>query len=121
MRRRAHIGALACTALMAAGLPLLGTGIASAGTNGQQVAVSTWYSDEVYVCGDNQNGDYTCSNWFATPGTGYTELPNSWWKGEIFITGYDETNGQYYYATFTVPVSMSGNVYDCNGRTGKIL
>jgi len=114
---------LAAVAVFAAAAvaPIAGAPSASAGTNGQQVAVSTYYSDKVYICGYNPSNNWVCSGWFNTPGTGYSELHNYWWKGTIDITGYNNDDGGYHYASCQVPVSQSGDVTYCNGRSNKLL
>ncbi|MFJ5532959.1 hypothetical protein [Streptomyces sp. NPDC093261] len=94
---------------------------AQAGTNGQQVAVSTWHSDKARVCGYNQHNKYACTPWFRTPGSGYYGAPGYWFAGTVLITGVNEVTGHAYKATCGVPKSQSGNWTYCDGRSHKTL
>ncbi|MGW7819992.1 hypothetical protein ACWGLF_18025 [Streptomyces puniciscabiei] len=101
--------------------PLVGATTAQAGSNGQQVKVSTYYSDEVDVCGYNQNGNYACTGWFATPGSGYTGVAGYWFHGTVDISGLNDDTGKERYATCNVPTSQSGNWTYCDGRSNRSL
>ena len=113
--------AIAVAALGAAALPLTGATAASAGTNGQQVAVSTYYSDKVQVCGHNQNNAWVCTGYFNTPGTGYTGRAGYWYKGQVTITGVRNSPHQVRTAYCNIPVSQSGDWSYCNGRSNRTL
>ena len=113
--------AVSAAAIGALAAPIVGATIAQAGTNGQQVAVSTYYSDEVDVCGYNQNGTHTCTGWFATPGSGYTGRAGYWFKGTVDIYGLNDNTGTQRHVTCNVPTSQSGNWTYCDGRSNKAL
>ncbi len=117
----------------ACGLPMVGTTSAQAATySSVEVYVSTYYSDEVVICGHNQNDTYVCSPTFVTPGTGYTELSGWWWKkgSLIEITGHNKSNNTYPKAKFRLGPphderEHSCAVYDyyadCDGRSSRVL
>lgn len=87
-----------------------------------QVAVSTYWSDDVHICGDDQYGDWVCSPQFNTPGTGRTTLWNWWWeKGTVVqIWGKDETHHKGYRMDCALP-SLSPSVVYCDGRSNREL
>ncbi|MEZ0113841.1 hypothetical protein ABH920_007875 [Catenulispora sp. EB89] len=110
------------TAVATIALPVVAAGTASAGTNGQQVAVSTWYSDEVKICGTNQNNKpNVCTPKFSVPGSSYVGLKGWWYKGWVTITGYDNDNGSVRTARCYIPASQSGDWVYCDGRDNKTL
>ncbi|MEO6087209.1 MAG: hypothetical protein ABIQ18_29270, partial [Umezawaea sp.] len=112
----------ATTALAGVGL-LVGAGPASAADNGQQVSISTRYSDYVTLCGLNQDSAYICTGWVPTPNY-WTTVNSWWWKGEVDITGrqVDTANGNnnvYRYGVCWVPVAQPGDVTYCD-LAGKL-
>ncbi|MER6029828.1 hypothetical protein [Streptomyces sp. NPDC001851] len=94
---------------------------AQAGTNGQQVAVSTWHSDKARVCGYNQNHTYACTPWFSTPGSGWYGVAGYWFKGDVFITGVNAVTGAARHVTCNIPKSQSGDWTLCDGRRHRDL
>ncbi|WP_329395298.1 hypothetical protein [Streptomyces melanogenes] len=98
--------------LAAAGL-LAGAGTATAGGNGQQVTVSTRWSDQIRICGRNQADEQSCTGWIASPNP-WTPLPGWWWKGELVIQGYQQDTGEYRLGYCDVPTSQSDNWTKCN-------
>ncbi|MFG2863631.1 hypothetical protein [Streptomyces sioyaensis] len=129
-RKRKLVVALTATAF---GLSIVGTNSAQAATySSVEVYVSTYYSDEVVLCGRNQNDTYVCSPTFATPGSGYTKLSGWWWKkgSQIEITGHNKSNNTYPKVKFRIGPPHNGsehpctvyNYYaDCDGRSRKVL
>ncbi|MFD4635395.1 hypothetical protein ACFVYR_37575 [Streptomyces sp. NPDC058284] len=113
----------AATAVLAGAIavPVAGAATASAGTNGQQVQVSTYYSDRAKVCGTDQNGSHVCTGWFQTPGSGYYGVPGYWFKGKATIHGINDNTGTKRQVDVTVPKSQSGNWWSYDGRAHKTL
>ncbi|MFD9567479.1 hypothetical protein [Streptomyces sp. NPDC059994] len=108
----AAAAAAAGVGLAAAGL-LAGAGTAAAGTNGQQVTVSTRWSDQIRICGRNQADEEACTGWIATPNA-WTALPGWWWKGELVIQGYQQENGEYRVGYCDVLPSQPSDWTQCN-------
>jgi hypothetical protein len=98
------------------GLVVLATPVVLAGSSGQQIRIYAGTSTQsVKIAGDNQIGEeiHQTLNTPSSPtsDTGY------WWEGEVSITSYSGTNGSgsnrgTVYCD--VPVSQSGNWYDCS-------
>ncbi len=99
-------------ALAAVGL-LAGAGTATAGTSGQQVSVSTRWSDQIRICGRNHVGDAACTGWIATPNA-WTSLPGWWWQGELTIQGYQQETQEYRVGYCDVPPSQPSDWTQCN-------
>ncbi|MFC0844010.1 hypothetical protein ACFH04_09845 [Streptomyces noboritoensis] len=117
---RTTIGVSAAALAAATGV-MASSGSASAGSNGQQVRVSTYYSDYARVCGVNQHGVHVCTPWFDTPGSGYHGQTGWWFKGRTTIEGVNADNGQHRKVTISVPVSQSGDWVSYNGRSSRTL
>ncbi|MGX1886882.1 hypothetical protein [Streptomyces sp. NPDC055287] len=97
---------------------VLGTaGQSFAGSNGQQVAVSTHYSDEISLCGNNQNGDFDCTGYLPSPNQ-WTQVSGWWWKGVVIVYGvrYDTADGspEYRMAECEVPVRQAADWTWCD-------
>jgi hypothetical protein len=103
--------------LFALGLGLAQTGPAMAGTNGQEVALRTFYGYSAHVCGYNQNSHperpnepKVCS-WVNTSQNAYqapyyTYVYGWWWKGPLSIDAYG-ASGQYLGTfTFNIPTDQ---------------
>jgi len=103
--------ALAAAALITTAAP------ATAGTNGQQMAISTRYSDVVQMCGNNQNGVRVCTGWISTPNY-WTKVYGWWWKGEVEFWGiqYDGPGGYevHRYSYCNVPASQADDWTWCD-------
>jgi hypothetical protein len=75
------------------GCGLLGAGTASAGMNGQHIAVQG-SQEYAQICGWNQQNSYGCTPVFRTPGTDPVADPNNWWwvsvdaKHPVIINGW---------------------------------
>jgi hypothetical protein len=103
--------------VLALGVALLGSlagGIAaapmaSAGTFGQQIDVSTGTANSVEICGLNQNKLYICHGW-NTPGY-QTPIAGWWWQGYVTIQYYKSSNETNYWTsqTYYVPPVMPGD------------
>ena len=87
-----------------------------------EVAVSTYWSDSVHICGVNQYNRSVCSPQFNTPGTGFTLKPGWWWaKGHtVTIWGLDNTHHKGHKAYCSIPYGGETVVY-CDGRTNRSL
>ncbi|WP_017239921.1 hypothetical protein [Streptomyces sp. SS] len=103
---------LAATALATAGLVGY-AGSAAAGTNGQQVTVSTRWSDQIRMCGRNQYDQESCTGWIASPNL-WTPVPGWWWKGEVFIEGWRHDTGESYYGYCDVPPEQASDWTECH-------
>ncbi|MCX4981547.1 hypothetical protein [Streptomyces sp. NBC_00572] len=109
-------------ASIAAAFAMAGTGLAAsaspaaAGSLGQQLAVGTTYSDMIYVCGFNQNGENVCTPWTDSPET-WTYFSGWWFHGRVKITGYrnDAPAGESPWRTATcdVPETQTSNWFPC--------
>ncbi|GHC65051.1 hypothetical protein [Streptomyces cinnamoneus] len=113
--------AVAAAAVGVVVAPMAAAGTAHAGSNGQHVAVSTYYSDRAQICGTNQNGDSACTSWFKTPGNGYTKVSGYWWKGKVYIYGVNDNTGKQRIMECIVPKKQSSDWYYCDGRSHKEL
>ena len=91
------------------------------GRNGQQIMVSTHFSDAVEICGDNQNGKWVCSPVFRTPGNGYTKLRGWWWKGTVAISGYNDNSSKVRHMNCEVHEEEYSDWTQCNGQKRKRL
>jgi hypothetical protein len=80
------------------GCGLLGAGTASAGTNGQHVAVLGTEQVRAQICGWNQHDSYGCTPVFDTSKSYRTDDPYKWWwvsKDKdhlVTINGWDKYN-----------------------------
>ncbi|GHF24934.1 hypothetical protein GCM10010218_01990 [Streptomyces mashuensis] len=131
-RLRTPLVALAAAA--AIGLPLATATAAEARPTyaSVEVWVSTYWSDEIVVCGHNQYNDYVCSHPNTrTPGKGFAKVSGWWWKkgSLIEITGHNKSDNTYPKAKFRLGYAQGSEyecaVYDkyatCDGRYGRRL
>lgn len=107
-------------------IPLVGATAAQAATThrggyGQQIAVSTHFSDEVEICGRNQRLEWKCSPHFRTPGKGYTKLRGWWWRGPVTIKGYNDNSSKVRTMKCWVPQESQSDWKECDGRSRKRL
>ncbi|WP_406059269.1 hypothetical protein OG462_19615 [Streptomyces sp. NBC_01077] len=84
---RRKVGALAAAFAMAGAGLAAGAAPAAAGSYGQQLAIGTTYSDMIFVCGFNQNGENVCTPWTDTPET-WTYFSGWWFHGRVKIIGH---------------------------------
>ncbi|KAB7852740.1 hypothetical protein [Streptomyces mobaraensis] len=114
--------ALALTAVGVVGLPMTTAATAHADIPSVQVAISTYYSDWVRVCGWNQYDNKVCYNHLDTPGSGYTRLSGWWWQKDstVTITGTNSNTGAVRNMSCYIPKN-TGNPYYCDGRSRKEL
>ncbi|MFF7441455.1 hypothetical protein [Streptomyces sp. NPDC008122] len=87
-------------------------GSAAAGTNGQQVTISTRWSDQIRMCGRNQADQEACTGWIASPND-WTPVPGWWWKGEITIQGWQSETGEYRIGYCDVPPEQASDWTQC--------
>lgn len=114
MRLR-KLGLLPALGLLTASV-VLSTPVVLAGSSGQEIRV---YLDgttgSVKISGDNQIGEEIHQT-LNTP-TNPTSDTGYWWENELSITAYSGTGGSgtdLGTAYCDVPVSQSGNWYDCS-------
>lgn len=117
---RTTIG-LSAAALVAATGVMASSGSASAGSNGQQVRVSTYYSDYARVCGPNQHSMHVCTPWLDTPGSGCHGKAGWWFKGRTTIEGVNADTGRHRKVTINVPMSRPSEWVSYNGRSPRTL
>ncbi|KUJ64931.1 hypothetical protein ACZ90_53425 [Streptomyces albus subsp. albus] len=103
--------AAAALAITGAGL-LAGAGPAAAGTNGQQLAVSSRWADQLYACGHNQDDRYVCSGWKQSPDF-WTYFPGYWFKGDVTVYGLRNGYNEVLVAKCSVPKSQDGDWSYC--------
>ena len=89
-KKAMRVSVAALTGVAAAGAAFGAAPPAEAYTNGVQLAVYIPYSIHfVRICGDNQNGTYTCfrslSNFLYGSGSVVVGPRGWWWKGEISL------------------------------------
>ncbi|MGW5423136.1 hypothetical protein [Streptomyces sp. NPDC003943] len=113
---RSRLTRAGAAAVAGAALCVLGSGTASAGSNGQQIEFYDQRGDvySVFLYGTNQNGQ-TVAGCFNTPNTD-NYLSGWWWKGDLRITWYPQSgcNGTAIEPspeTFTIPVSQASDWY----------
>jgi hypothetical protein len=95
--------------LAAAGLAGAGPALADS-TNGEQVYFYDLGSSHVQICGYNQNGTHVCTPWFsAVPGDSIY-IHNYWWKGRVWIYGYNESAQN---SACIVPAKYYSDWYQC--------
>ncbi|MEU7583552.1 hypothetical protein AB0B50_38940 [Streptomyces sp. NPDC041068] len=119
--RFARILSIAATAAATTMAVVGSAGTASAGTNGQQVKVSTYYSDQISVCGTNHKGHFDCTPRFKVPGKEYRGVAGYWFKGVVDIHGYNSNTGKHRLAHCTVPERQASNWKYCDMRSNKKL
>lgn len=109
-------GTVAAATVLSGAALVTAAGPASAGTNGQQVSVSTRYSDQIRVCGYNQADSWVCTGLIDSPNY-WTGVGGWWWKGTVVLYGIEHNpNHTYvtYSATCNVPVSQSDDWTYCD-------
>ncbi len=97
-------------------LALIFPAAALAGSNGQQIAVYAPSQKSVKICGNNQNGTYTC----VISNTPYrtTSIPHWWWKESVVLYNYADPEEHFFLGRTgcTVPVYQANSDWTtCNG------
>ena len=98
---------LAVFSLMIGGAAFLFAGMASAGTDGQQIEFFNGNSGEVAICGTDQRGDNVCTVW-DTDSHHETSKAGWWWIGTVAISGDDGSH-----VICHVPLSYPVTFYPC--------
>ncbi|MFE5714116.1 hypothetical protein ACFQ7J_25265 [Streptomyces sp. NPDC056501] len=110
-------GTVAAATVLSGAALITAAGPAAAGTNGQQVSVSTRYSDQIRVCGYNQADSWVCTDLINSPNY-WTSVGGWWWKGTVVIYGvqYDTPSRTHVTraAQCYVPPSQSGDWTNCD-------
>lgn len=99
------------TGMAATGVAMTGAGTALANTaNGEQVQSYNPSSSHIQICGHNQNGTHVCTPWFAVPESASIFVHHYWWKGQVWIYGYNNSASNPH---CVVPKTYTSSFYYC--------